>query len=204
MKRKLSFYHHLLNLKDNTLAKAMVRQQCKFHYPGHISECKVLLDSLGLANVSPLQFSKERWKRTIKNKIYEKNKKQLLDSMRGYKKIKANELKLEEFKVKDYLKEFNVANARTRFSLRSCQTRTVKFNQLNNREFAAVNYQCIHCEYEGRELSIDSIPHIVTCLSYSEFRAGRYLSRDLNLVDYINDVIHSRDELENSTKIKIS
>ena len=71
--RKLSLYHHLMNLSDNSLAKAVAKQQDLKSYPGLISECRTLLIHLGLTN-SPQNYTKLAWKRLVKSSILLKKK----------------------------------------------------------------------------------------------------------------------------------
>ena len=59
--------------------------------------------------------------------------------------------------MKDYIKSANIAEARTKFSLRTKQLRTVRSNQANNREFAEQLWQCSDCQREGQSsFAVDS------------------------------------------------
>ena len=66
----------------------------------------------------------------IKSKIGEHNKLSILDKVKkeGYKKVKHDELKDDDFKRKNYLSELCVTKARLRFKIKSQMTPTVKMN----------------------------------------------------------------------------
>ena len=95
LQRKLNFYHHLLNLGSDSLAKTIAEVQELNSYPGLISECKSSLADLGLSVADPKDYSKNAWKKMIRKKIFEENRRQLLEDMKKYKKIKYDELKEE-------------------------------------------------------------------------------------------------------------
>ena len=50
-------------------------------------------------------YSKSQWKKIMKEKIVEKNCEDLLDQIKGYKKLNYSELSKESFKKKDYFEE---------------------------------------------------------------------------------------------------
>ena len=76
--KKLLFYHHLLSLDDDTLAKEIISIQIKEKLPGLASECTSFLCELNI-NCDPLSYSKVQWNKQIKLKIHEKNRTELLN-----------------------------------------------------------------------------------------------------------------------------
>ena len=47
-KKKLLFYHHLINLPEDTLAFEVAKTQDTLSYPGLIGECKTLIEEYEL------------------------------------------------------------------------------------------------------------------------------------------------------------
>ena len=58
----------------------------------------------------------------------EENKDDLLNQMKGSKKLMVEKLKAESFSVKAYLWQLNIEDARLRFKINSGMTPTVKMN----------------------------------------------------------------------------
>ena len=58
----------------------------------------------------------------------EKNKDDILENVKKYKKLSYNSLSKEKFETKSYLKEMSTLDARLKFSLRSRMTKTVQTN----------------------------------------------------------------------------
>ena len=57
-KRKLLFFHHIMNLNNETLAHTIATIQDNLQYPGLIRECRKLLLSFGLLDIDPFKYSK--------------------------------------------------------------------------------------------------------------------------------------------------
>ena len=117
--KKLLFFHFLANLSDSSLAKEIFMIQITEQVPDClVAECLQYLQELDIS-VNPQHYSKGRWKSLIKSKIYALNRSQLLSQIESYRKLDHDQLSLEEFDVKPYLKEMNLRDARTMFSARS-------------------------------------------------------------------------------------
>jgi hypothetical protein len=66
------------------------------------------------------------------------NKESLLDKMKTYyKKLNHYELASEKFELKPYMTKLDMNQARLKFRIRSCMTRTVKMN------FARTSYGAV-------------------------------------------------------------
>ena len=76
-----------MNLGEETLAKNVANIQEKYSFPGLITECKTALRNFGLSSENLQSYTKPQWKRIIKKKILEENRRQILNSMKDYKKI---------------------------------------------------------------------------------------------------------------------
>ena len=66
--RKLMFYHHLMNLPENSLAYEIASIQKKFALPGLIQECEYLLLKYEFWQ-NCLDHSKYQWKKIVKDKF---------------------------------------------------------------------------------------------------------------------------------------
>ena len=67
---KLLFYHHLLNLDEDSLASQVDSIQMKHGYPGLMSECGRLVTELSLPNIGKGCLSKLQWKKLVKERIF--------------------------------------------------------------------------------------------------------------------------------------
>ena len=121
--------------------------------------------------------------------IKDKNKNDLLELMKNYKKIDYYIMALENFELKPYFLNLQLSAARDKFRLRSQTTRTVKMNFFNNKKFSADLWRCWHCP------SMDSQSHIRVCPAYQKFREGRDLDNDLDLVNFFQQIIKLRDSM---------
>ena len=83
--QKKLFLHHISNLPDNSLAFQVLQMQKENSWPGLFKECKELLEELDI-DVEPSMVTKSEWKKLIKTKIHDKNKRDLLEKVKGYKK----------------------------------------------------------------------------------------------------------------------
>ena len=78
-------------------------------------------------------YSKLEWKHLVKKKMKEVNKEDILNQMKGSKKLPVNQLKTEAFSMKSYLSELNKEDARLRFKINSGMTPTLKMNFQSDR-----------------------------------------------------------------------
>ena len=85
--------------------------------------------------------------------------------------------------------DLDLTSARTKFAIRTQQLRTVKFNQLNNRQFADQLWSCVHCDQGGLGISVYSQAHIVFCPAYQHLRKDKDLNCDRDLIQYFQSVI---------------
>ena len=97
-------------------------------------------------------------------------------------------LQNEEYKAKDYLKSLNIADARLKFALRSCMTRTVQANFKNDPIFRSNDWKCQYCQV------LDNQDHVLRCPLYANFRTGKDLHNDKDLVQYFRKVIDIRSK----------
>ena len=185
-RRKLMFYHHLINLPENTLAFEVAQVQEILGYPGLVQEAKLLIERYGLPNPQP--FTKNQWKTLTKKAISNENQKDLLEKIRSYKKLDYSKLSLEKFGTQEYIKKLNIPDARLKFALRSKMTRTVQMNFKSEKRFILNGWKCVSCG------NLDTQEHLLSCPGYSFLRDGKKLDQDQDLVIYIRNIIKHRLE----------
>ena len=184
--RKLLFYHHLANLPDESLAKEVFNVQAKLSLPGLVSECYRFLAEMNIAE-NPNKTSKWQWKRIIKTKIMNKNRNDLLNLIKGYKKLSYDDLSQEHFERKSYLATLNPSDARLKFKIESQMVPGIKMNFKNNQKYKQELYKCDHCP------ALDSQDHLRWCQSYAHLREGKDLSIDADLVAFFKGVMMMRE-----------
>ena len=99
-------------------------------------------------------------------------------------------MEYESFKTKDYLKNMNMADARTKFKMRT-EMLNFKFNYKSDYENIANLWKCDSCQ-----IAIETQNHILWCPSYSELREGKDLNNDVDVIEYFQKVIKIRDKLK--------
>ena len=188
LKKKLSLLHHIAKLSPDSVANQVYSIQKRLELPGLLQECEEFLTGFEIGNLE--NYSASQWKTLINKSIWEKNKNDLLENIkRNYKKISFNELCEESFECKPYFRDLNISMARDKFRLRSKMTRTVKFNFPSVKEYKEDLWSCWHCS------CIDSQTHIRVCPAYEEFREGKSLDNDQDLVNYFRQVIKLREAM---------
>ena len=95
--------------------------------------------------------------------------------------------------TKDYIKNMNVENARTKFQLRT-EMLDVKFNYKHSPINVQSLWQCESCQ-----TNIETQSHIMWCPAYSELREGKDITNDNDLIEYVRKVLKIRENL-NLTK----
>ena len=191
--KKLLFLHHVSTLPDTALAKQIFQVQSKLKLPGLVSECHDFLIEHDISDISA--YTKTQWKKMIKGKIRVHNKLSILDKVKneGYKKVKHEELKDEEFTPKNYLSELCVTKARLRFKIKSKMTPTVKMNFPSDTQYTRDLWSCPGCSIPGDVMgNRDTQQHVLICLAYEEFRDGKDLTKDKDIVKYFEQVIQKR------------
>ena len=95
--------NHILHLEFSSLAKQVQIIQEKENLPGLPQECKMLIEQLKLPNLFEVSHSKQNWKTLVKGAVKEANEKEVLEAMRGSKKLKNRDIVQDKFGLKHYL-----------------------------------------------------------------------------------------------------
>ena len=187
--KKLLFLHHLSTMEEDSLAKEVLNVQARLAFPGLLNECEEYLVMFGVCDIR--KYSDFQWKTFVKKNIRDLNRKQLLDWMKSsYKKLDHKIFMTEEFKMKPYLTQLQLDQARDNFRLRSFMTKTVKMNFPSDAGYRKDLWKCYHCP------NIDTQSHIRYCPAYEKFRTNKDLDNDQDLVKYFREVIDMRENEE--------
>ena len=115
------------------------------------------------------------------------------DEINALDKLVGSKMVEEKFETKDYIKNMNVENARTKFQLRT-EMLDVKFNYKHSPINVQSLWQCDSCQ-----TNIETQSHIMWCPAYSELREGKDITNDNDLIEYVRKVLKIRENL-NLTK----
>ena len=148
-------------------------------------------------------MSKYQWRKLVNQYVRNRNKEQLLQSMKEYKKVDFNQCVNEEFKRKDYFYDLNLDQTRTRFRISSQMLETVRSNFSNKYKYSSLGCQSckgiINQNNDSHDEPIDSQSHLLTsCLAFSDLRDQFDTESDLGLVNFFTAVIKRRLEEEDN------
>ena len=130
--------------------------------------------------------SKLSWKNEVKSKISNHTETKLKAEIGRMTKLENMDAQNENFSAKSYLSELNLNQARTKFKLRS-RMLEVKNNFKGGR--TTNNLMCDSCEG-----SLETQDHILFCPAYSDLRLDMDLGCDMDLVNYVRQVLKRRDD----------
>ena len=173
-----------------------------------MSEVLPILVEFGICFDQIATFSKYSWRKLVKAKIFERNKCELIQMSRKYKKIDQENLSKESFSIKPYFKNLNVSQSRFKFRLNSRMTNLAN-NYHRMEKYRRIGYACVGCSGgngaggvgggNNKPPNLDTTEHVVICNAYSDLRIGRDLSNsDHDLVSYFQAVLSRRIEEEPS------
>ena len=92
--------------------------------------------------------------------------------------------------LKEYVKNGDLYTARSTWEVRSHMLR-VAGNYPGHMKYAATGWRCQACTLEVRE----DQEHLASCSGYSDIRAGRDLTVESELVEFIKSVMARRKEM---------
>ena len=119
--KQLGFLHHILTLEDDDPVKTTYREQLQYPFEPNWGNGVLLLKEkydISETDEEICQLSKERWKRTVKEKIRSCAHKELVKSASLQKCCQAIELP-PDLQRQKYLTELPSANARKIFHIRT-------------------------------------------------------------------------------------
>ena len=195
LEKKLLYYHHLANLPVESLAGEFFQLQLENNIEGIVTECKEHIMKMG--NLNPRQTSKPLWKKRTKLYIEDKNKAELLEDIKKYKKLNYEEMSKETSKRKKYFFENNLEEVRFMFKIKSEILPTIRKNF--PRKYKNQTLNCPSCRSNDNDLSSpqeDTQKHLMfNCPTFASLRMDKDLvNNDTHLLQFLRDVIQYRIE----------
>ena len=130
----------------------------------------------------------------MKNLVYEKNRSDLLNWIKGYKKISFETCSQEKHEMKNYFKTLSIEQCRLRFRL-DCNLVPTVCSHFKSK-YRAQGLECIDCRVINSDAStvkIDSIDHLSTsCVANEDLREGRRMNVDSDLTGFFQKLIERR------------
>ena len=184
---KLRFFHHLVHLNHDSIAYRIYLKQRNMKVPSLVRECLEFLAILNIKESEVISSSKFQWAKLLSLKVKEKNRGDILEKMKTYKKFDYFQRKDEVFEMKEYFKVMKLEDSRIKFSLESKMTRTVRTHFFGDKNYAEKLWVCQNCEK-----ATDSISHLKVCPSFAHLRENRDFNCDLQLTDYFKEIVKQR------------
>ena len=186
------FYHHLSNLPGNSIAGEVFQIQKENNEEGILAEFTEHLLKIG--NPNPLEDSKRIWRNKISKYIAQKNRDELLDKVKTYKKLSFDELSKEKYEKKSYFTELDLENVQMNFKIRSKVVPTIRKNFPS--KYRERSLTCQSCKSLHPPLSIppeDSQSHLILeCPAFENLREGRDMMNPLHLAEYFRAIVQHR------------
>ena len=196
LKKKLLLLHHLATLPSDSLAREIYEVQEKLALPGLVKECQEYLVLWGITDIT--DFTSTEWKKNIRDKIDILNNDDIVEQTKSYKKISHAEFANQKCKRQEYISTLNIAEARLRFKINAKMTPTVQMNFQSDPQFASQFWTCSGCAVGNMAKEVvgcrDTQQHVLICPGYAEFREGKNLDVDKDLVQYFAKVLKLRQD----------
>ena len=206
MKMKLIMLHHVASLPENTLAHASYEAMVNHDLPvGLAAECAPLLNEFGIADIK--KYTKIQFKRIIKKKMREYDKKMIVEMSKKYKKIAQSSFPEDDFCMKTYFKSLPVDSARWKFRIFSHMT-PLAMNQKSRKKYRERGWLCLGCkgspppwgvqgqrdgDQGGDDGGLESDQHIFRCWAYADLAKGKLMSRDEDVISFYKQVLERRE-----------
>ena len=110
LKMKLNLYHHIECQDKKAISFQMMQIQKKLKLPSLHWEVLPFLNKHQILDVKI--YPKAQWKHLVNDLIHLENRQTLIDWSKNYKKVDSLSLELEEYKVKGYFSQMNLADSR--------------------------------------------------------------------------------------------
>ena len=104
------------------------------------------------------------------------------------RKIKV--MKMEECRMKDYVKRGTLYSVRKMWEVRSYMLK-VAGNYPGHRKYEVTGWQCQACNQEVRE----DQDHLAHCTGYSDLLEGKDISNDEDMLNFFSLVMNRREEM---------
>ena len=124
------------------------------------------------------------------------NKDDLLNQIKGYKKLNFEQLQTEEFNRKSYISSLNIHESRMRFKIKSHMTPSIRMNFQSDVQHTRDLWACPGCLTELDIGCRDPQYHVMICPSYADLRQDKDLTKDRDVVHYFQQVIKQRQNMD--------
>ena len=177
-----------------SLAGEFFQLQLQEEAEGITSECKEHVRKMG--NINPRETSKQLWKKRAKKYIEEKNKLELLEEIKKYKKLHYEDMSKETFERKAYFHENNLEDVRFMFKIKSEVLPTMRKNFSRKYKNSLI---CPSCKTTASNISSpqeDTQRHLMfDCPTFAAQRMDKDLvNNDSELINFFKSVITYRME----------
>ena len=160
--------------------------------PSVVSECNKLFEDWKIGDIT--SYSKYSFKKLMKDIFYEKNRNDILNLMKGYKKISYEKCSQEKHEMKEYFKTLSIESCRIRFRIDCNLVPTVRSHYKS--KYKSQGLECIDCRATNSDPSsvkVDTIDHLSTsCVANDDLRQGRRMDVDADLTDFFQQLIQRR------------
>ena len=158
-----------------------------------MTTCSEILKNWNIENVE--LYNKWSWKRLMKSKLAIKNAEDLFQWGVNYKKINLENYNKNDLKMKSYLKDLSLKNARVIFRRNCGMIQTVRTNFKNDKRYKSERYLCPDCRHLEPPVShTDKQDLLTSCVGNRDLREGLELSDLSQLAEYFRRVIERRTQ----------
>ena len=203
---KLNFAHHIANLPSDSLARAVyeIQKNGVANEANLFKEVEPHLRDIGVSDLADI--SKGIWKRRVMKYVREKQRRELLEEVKNYKKLKHEELCKEKFEEKSFLKTLSLENARMRCKVFSGVIPTVRTQF--SRKYSPRSLSCPACtasdtappthEPTRHSTPQDTTEHIlIFCDAYNDLKDEDFDHNDDRMIaKFFRKVVQRRIEEE--------
>ena len=171
-----------------------IHEQRRLNFEGLAKQGRNYLAELGLRETLLTCTNKFQYKRIIIEKLKEKNRSDILQMCKKYKKIDFFQMKEEEFGLNKNCLTMTLAESRILYNINNNMIRGAKTNFLSDPVYSKQSWRC-----ECGEIS--TTLHFRYCLKYAHLHYGKDFSDTKQLVKLFQDINKLRDEEEKNSKI---
>ena len=176
---------HLRVLDEESLASRIWTEQRNWGWPGLTREVSSICKALNIPDMNEIDFEVSE-KKQIRKMVSEACREKDEIDMKSKMGSKCEEMKDQDCRIKPYLKELNLYEARELFKIKSHMIK-LRGNYKNMPSNKAAGWLCIGCNS-----AIEVNSHIMTCNFYEDDKSGLDLDTDKGLVEFFRRVMEKR------------
>ena len=189
-RQKILLVYHISHLEVGALARDIMDEQVRHGWPGLTAEVSKLCDMLGLEDARTISQDKLSYTKEVKRACVWRDEDLMKEAMEGKKDKKMRTMYHDNMDMKEYVSTGSLYTARTTWEVRSHMLR-VAGNYPGHMKYAGTGWRCQACTLEVRE----DQEHLARCEGYSDFRAGKDLTVESELVKFFKSVMARKKEM---------